>query len=115
MTTDHEPTLFDMIEPTARHTDPVTSKRAAENARRRAPNQRERLLDAYARNGALLDSEAARIAGLYGTRSCWWKRCSELRQLGYTTEIGTRVDPETRSEGMVCEITELGRRALERT
>lgn len=114
MTTDHEPTLFDMIDPTARHTDPDTSKRAADNARHRAPNQRERLLAAYARNGALLDSDAAKVAGLYGTRSCWWKRCSELRQLGYTLEVGTRVDPETRSEGMVCEITELGREYLGR-
>lgn len=109
---DDMPTLFDSIEPTARNSDPITSKRAAQNAKRKAPTQRLQLLTAYLR-GPLLDSEAAKAAGLYGTRACWWKRCSELRQHGYTIPIGTRVDAETQSEGMVCELTEDGRKALE--
>lgn len=85
--------------PAARRGDPSTSKRAAASParQRRAGSQALRLLEAYRRIAdyrvtddrtdphpaeyGLTDSEARAIAGI-SARSCYWKRCSELRAEG---------------------------------
>ena len=55
---------------------------AAYNVQERALTQKDRLLVAFtAHPEGLTDEEAATIAGL-PIRSCWWKRCSELREAG---------------------------------
>ena len=50
----------------------------------RAGSHRDRLLEVYAEHPqGLTDEQAATYAGLTANpRSCWWKRCSELRQEG---------------------------------
>lgn len=89
-------TLFDgIVAKRARRADPTTSKAAASSL----PCTTEAhlaLLAAYQRAGedGLTDEEACRAAGL-DPMSCWWKRCSELRQNGYTratsrTRVGSR-------------------------
>lgn len=54
----------------------------------RSGSQRARILLAYMAAGeeGLTDDQAARAAGI-SDKSCWWKRCSELRQSGLTTPI----------------------------
>lgn len=49
----------------------------------RAPTQQFRLLRQFRRAGdvGLTDEEAAEQAGLL--RSCYWKRCTDLRQRGF--------------------------------
>ncbi len=66
----------------ARLSDPITSHMAAYDVQERALTQKDRLLAAFAAHPeGLTDEEAATIAGL-PIRSCWWKRCSELREAG---------------------------------
>jgi hypothetical protein len=50
---------------------------------KRAPTQKVMLLRAYsdAGNRGFTDEQAAYRSGLLG--SCFWKRCGELRDLGY--------------------------------
>ena len=62
--------------------DHDTSIEGAEDVAGRAPNQQQRLLDQWTKvaPGSLTDEEAADLAGL--ERSCYWKRCGELRRAG---------------------------------
>lgn len=99
--------------PPARTSDPVTSHLGAADVIGRAGNQRHRLLATYL-IGPATDATAAERAGLLATRSCWWKRCSELRQFGAIEPTGEiERDPETGSQRIVCEITMWGRLMLE--
>lgn len=69
-----------------RPTDPWTSGHAERSIRDTAATQRELILAVYRTNpDGLTDEEAAEIAGV---RGCWWKRCSELRQLGMIFDTG---------------------------
>jgi hypothetical protein len=80
-------------------------------------SQQGRLLLAYAANGdgpGLTDEEARVSAGI-AERSCWWKRCGELRAAGLIAPLedaeGVQVT-RTGSSGMqraVCVITPEGR------
>lgn len=69
-----------------RHPDHVTSVEGARDVTRRAPNQRLQLLQVWGRHriDGLTDEEAATEAGL--SRSCFWKRCGELRAEGHLVE-----------------------------
>jgi hypothetical protein len=105
----------------ARSTDPETSHRAAAAPTNlgRWNGQRHRLLQAYedAHNGYhptddLTDEEAGAIAGLAFTRACYWKRCGELRQLGYIEPTGERVS-NSGNAVMTCSLTARGRAALD--
>lgn len=115
----------------ARRSDPVTSGKGDADVTRRAGSQAVRLLRAYARlegEGAT-DSEARAAAGL-SSRSCYWKRCSELRAEGLiepvrtsqpctdgrSVDLGplTRPDVDTGSDRIVCAITDRGRAYLAR-
>lgn len=68
----------------SRRSDPETSHRAyREVAVLRAGTQRAKLLIAYGAKTEipLIDEEAMVLSGV-SPRSCWWKRCSELRADG---------------------------------
>jgi hypothetical protein len=105
-----EPTLFDGP-PVARTTDPGTSHQAAKAVRVHAASQKARLLRAYADEpNGMTDEEAAAATGLGD--SGYWKRCSELRSMGWIARTGhTRVG-KTGMAQEVCAITESGRVVL---
>jgi hypothetical protein len=93
----------------------VTEKLAAQDVAPRRLSQRDRLLktyeDAYL---GLTDDEAATKARLLG--SCYWKRCGELRALGYIS-TDQEDEPTTRrgmagSKRIVCWITDEGEQHL---
>lgn len=91
MTTD-EPTLFDPEYRNGRHRSPdwVTSIAGANSVAYRAGSQKARLLAEYKRALplGLTDDEAAEACDL--SRTCFWKRCSELRQDGAIVVTSTR-------------------------
>lgn len=104
----------------ARSGDPSTSAAGGRSVARRAGSQSVRLLGAYGvayPGTGLTDSEAARLAQV-AARSCWWKRCSELRADGlievmhHDSEVVTRADSVTGEARIVCRITDDGRRLL---
>lgn len=104
----------EQVPPGARNTDPTTSHQAADSVRRRARSQRDILLEAYiaAPDEGLIDEEAAQLAEVK-MRSCWWKRCSELRELGFTERIFEDGEPVVRRSSLgencgVSRITEAG-------
>jgi hypothetical protein len=125
--------LLDEVRPTeprpgrARGSDPQTSHNAGRSVARRAGSQQHRLLAVYAdaardltrgyvgSAGGLTDSEARAWARL-PARSCYWKRCSELRQDGLVEVLDgiTRPDVETGEARVVCRITDAGRAVLTR-
>lgn len=83
----------------------------------RANTHKHRLLAAYAAappDGiGITDPEAAAAAEL-PARACWWKRSSELRQLGYIAVTGhVREDPDSGADRECCEITDSGRAYLD--
>lgn len=94
--------------------DPITSKLGAENVKLRANSQRAILLEAFYDHGDGTATEIAEEAGL--THTCYWKRISELRQMGLIAPLTCDGEIITRmgngSPQMVCGITRLGRRAL---
>jgi hypothetical protein len=84
--------------PLARSSDPPTSRRAADSLDPRS--LLHRLARVYEAAGAagLTDEEAAAQAGIPTA----WKRCSDLRRLGYIKTNGaTRVGSSGRDQ-MVC-------------
>lgn len=95
----------------------VTEKIGAQDVAKRAPTQRERLLMAYADQFmGLTDEQAADAAGLL--RSCYWKRCGELRALGLITteEVDGKLLTRRGSAGterIICWITEEGESHLD--
>ena len=92
----------------SRRGDRATSIAGARAVAYRAGSQKALLLSAYAIAGArgLTDEEAAAAAGL-SIRSCYWKRCGELRQDGYIAEAGKRPG-EAGVDRIVCAITSTG-------
>lgn len=100
-----------------RSSDPVTSWLGAQDVEGRRVNQRTLLLGAYA--GAfpegLTNTEAGEVAGLATGRACYWKRCSELLEMGFIEEVKdgagavlTRRMEDTGSVQRVCRITDAG-------
>lgn len=89
----------------ARTTDPITSHMASYDVKHRAPSQRDRLLGAFAAvyPAGLTDEEAANLAAL-PPRSCWWKRCSELRAEGLIEDTGLMRVGSAGSKQMVSRI-----------
>lgn len=80
-------------------------------------SQRARLLLAYyqgRKDGLGFTDEEAWQATSIPNRSCFWKRCGELRALGYIAPVRDASDriitkkSSLGSECMVCEITPLG-------
>lgn len=94
--------------PVARRDDPATSHKAGAEVQVRSGSHRERLLKVYAAAGVpLTDAAAARLAEM-PDRSCWWKRCSELREGGYIEVVGQMLDPETGALASTCLVTAYG-------
>ena len=93
--------------PEARNSDPLTSHKAAvANAPRRG-SQALRILATYL-EVPQTDESAAEAAGVPGG----WKRCSDLRRLGYIVPTGTTARTSYGVEANVCAITPLGRKVL---
>jgi len=113
-----------------RSTDPDTAADAAAAVRKRegtnlaafrAGTHKHRLLATYARLAdqyggsefGVSDDVVAREAGLHRPGVCWWKRSSELRQVGYIEATGAvAVDPDSGKERERCRITDAGRAYL---
>ena len=94
-----------------------TEYQASKDVAPKRTNQRDRLLKHYlvAPHG-LTDDEAAFAEGL--ENSCYWKRCGELRALGYICTLSIAGHHLTRtghagSARIVCFITQAGREHLE--
>jgi len=100
-----------------RNTDPATSHLAAASVRP-VPN-RMRMLRQFARTPQTTE-QAAEAAGLLRIGICYWKRVSELAQVGWVTEhrdsSGVPLVLPNRSgrKAMVYAITKEGREALHR-
>lgn len=85
-----------------RRDDHATSKAGARSVAFRAGSQKAKLLDAYrAAPLGLTDEEAAVAAGI-PARSCWWKRCNELREAGAIVPTGDTRVGEAGVPRMVC-------------
>ena len=111
--TDPTGDLFAPVVPAARLSDPTTSDDGIGDVLPRAGSQQHRLLLAYgSRPLGLTNEEAASIAGLLDTRSCWWKRCTDLLAAGLIEDTFTERTASTGSECRVCAITEKGKRAI---
>lgn len=103
----------------ARSTDPETSHAGGSDVRIRSGSQRAVLLSAYADGKGLTATEAALKAHV-SLESCYWKRCSELRQAGYIQTLTdsdgssvTRKNPRSGSWQEVNVITPKGLSWLE--
>jgi hypothetical protein len=56
----------------------------------------------------LTDEQAVELTGLFGG----WKRCSDLRRLGFIKDTGDRRTTQAGAKAMVCAITPAGIEAL---
>lgn len=97
------PTLFDTI-PRARNMDPDTSHEAAKAPRKR---QIMTILESFAQS-PMTDEEASTVSGI----SQAWKRCSDLRKLGWIKDTGIRKQSLAGKLAMVSIITPDGLTAL---
>lgn len=100
----------------ARDTDPATSHNATEQILIKAGTQRAVILGAYYSQAALdrdglTDDEAQEVSGV-SILSCWWKRCSELREGGYIAPTGKVRNGAAGVDRMICKVTPEGLRAL---
>jgi hypothetical protein len=89
--------------------DAAGSVAGAASVAYRAGSQKALLLAEFAWAGdrGLTDDEAAINVGL--DRSCFWKRCGELRQDGMIADTGaTREGPMFKEQRMVSVITDAG-------
>jgi len=98
-------------DPRKRHrkNDHRSSTEGAYDVAFRAGTQKAKLLISYFDHGHLTADEAAKEAGV-SMRSCYWKRCSELRDLGFIEPVMDGDYPLNRpgdsgSLQMVCKIT----------
>lgn len=90
-----------------RRNDYATSRAGAEAIKLRAGSQKALLLIAFA-DGELTDEEAAINAGL-SLRSCFWKRCGELRDANLIEFTGAQRVGSAGSACGVSAITAAGR------
>jgi len=97
----------------ARHTDPITSHLGASDVRLRRDSQKVQLLIEYAKR-PMTDEEAGYASKLaMKPKCCYWKRCSELRDLGFIADMGVTRLSSAGSAMMVCDLTREGRIALQ--
>jgi hypothetical protein len=87
----------------ARRDDYATSRAGAESVKYRAGSQKAKLLAAFASSAGLTDEQAATQAGL-SMRSCFWKRCGELRDAGLIIFTG---EQRVGSSGTPCGVSEI--------
>jgi hypothetical protein len=91
----------------SRRTDPLTSHMAAEAIAIPARSQRARILIAFSRVEDATDDYAAQVAGI-SLLSCYWKRCSELREDGFIRPTGEVRPGWSGQDRIVCRITDKG-------
>ena len=109
-----EQTTDAIIIPMFRNSDPATSKKAAVGASKRAPSQQTVLLKAYRGGRGLTDEEAGVITGLaFKPKCCYWKRCSELRTMGFIVTTGDFAKSSAGELQRICKITALGQAHLQ--
>ena len=100
--------------PLFRNTDPTTSRKAAEQVAPRRGSQMARLLACYGQAvlGLTDDQAGQKVAEISSIIPGYWKRCADLRRLGYIVDTGTTRPTNSGSLGMVCAITAKGQEAL---
>lgn len=112
--------------PSARNTDPETSKANADAFVKKL-SQREALLltyynaymyDNYVQLWGLTDEQAGMAtvwngSTMYALRICYWKRCSELRKLGFIEPTGRTRISSANQQQQVCRITVEGMKHVE--
>ena len=107
--------------PNYRRSDPETPKSAGKSAKIRAGTQRHALLLAYLIESeleefptrGLTDEEAGNISRLsLKPKCCYWKRCSELREMGLIAPNGEQRHSSANEKQMVCIITSKGIRCI---
>lgn len=104
-------TIYDeaaLVKKRTRATDPATSAAGARDVAFRAGSQKAKLLRAFA-EGEYTDEQAATKAGL-SLRSCFWKRCGELRDAGLIEFTGQVRQGSAGSACGVSRITATGLR-----
>lgn len=96
--------------PLFRSTDPATSAEGARHIRPKAGSQAMRLLVVYAAAPiyGLTDEQAATAAEIHHG----WKRCADLRRLGFIEPTGETRPTVAGVQAMVCRITAAGLEAL---
>ena len=95
--------------PLFRSLDPDTSASGAADVRPRQGSQAMQLLTQYAKARiGLTDEEAGKRSGLAQRGAGYWKRCSDLRRLGFIEDSHTTRAGSSGSEMMVCTITAKG-------
>ena len=102
-------TTFDDL-PLFRSTDPQGSANGAKHIRPRAGSQAMRILAVYLAHTVygLTDEEAAQLAVVHHG----WKRCADLRRLGFIEPTGDTRPTVAGVQAMVCRITPAGLEAL---
>lgn len=100
------------LPPNTRRHDYDTSIDGAVSVMMRARSQRFLLLEVFASWGdtGCTDEEAAKGAGLL--RSCYWKRCGELRVLGLIAFTGERAKGDAGVNRLVSAITPKGQEVV---
>jgi hypothetical protein len=100
--------------PLFRSSDPSTSRKAAEQVAPRRGSQMARLLACYttASLGLTDDQAGQRVAENSSVIPGYWKRCADLRRLGYIVDTHTTRPTLSGSLGMVCVISAAGIEAL---
>jgi hypothetical protein len=95
--------------PLFRDADPDTSRHGAQDVRPRQGSQAMQLLTQYAQARiGLTDEQAGQRSGLAARGAGYWKRCSDLRRLGFIEDSHTTRPGTSGSEMMVCTITAKG-------
>ena len=100
--------------PLFRSSDPTTSRKAAEQVAPRRGSQMARLLACYGQAvlGLTDDQAGQKVAENSGVIPGYWKRCADLRRLGYIIDTGATRDSNQGCAAMVCAITTKGQEAL---
>lgn len=102
---------MDVDLPLFRASDPTTSQQGAAHIRPKTGSQMNMLLAAYRKHPiyGLTDEEASTLAGL---NNGGWKRCSDLRRLGFIEPTGETRPALSGVQQRVCRITGEGIEAL---
>ena len=96
--------------PLFRSCDPEGSRNGARHIKPRQGSQAMRILAVYITHTiyGLTDEEAAHLAAVHHG----WKRCADLRRLGYIEPTGATRPTVAGVQAMVCRITPAGAEAL---
>lgn len=103
-------TTFDDL-PLFRSTDPQGSVNGARHIKPRQGSKAMTILRVYVAHTTygLTDEEAAQLAGVHHG----WKRCADLRRLGFIEQTGAQRPTTAGVNAMVCRITPAGLEALQ--